>query len=76
MAVPPAFRRASWLVPMTFAGRQARWPVAGLAACMRVGAAVAPCHALDLKPGPYDAGFQVDVRPAEAERLALAKTEG
>jgi hypothetical protein len=60
--MPPA-RRLAWS------------PVPLFAARTRIVAAVAPLDPLNLKPGAYDTGVQVHIRPAEPESLVLADTQ-
>ena len=50
-------------------------PMPPLAADVRVATAVLPGPPLDLKPGFYLPGFEVDVRPAQPESLALVNAE-
>jgi len=62
-------------MPMPLALRFAGPPVPPLTACVRIVASVSPLDTLNLEPSADGAGFQVHIRPAEPEGLALANTE-
>jgi hypothetical protein len=61
MTFPAACRLARRKMPMLFAPWFARLSVPLPAATVRIVASVLPRDALDLEPGPDDAGFQVYV---------------